>query len=272
MERYLKLPGLQLPKLGLGTYGLSGKEGQKAVEEALALGYRHIDTAEMYGNEREIGAALKAARVPRAELIVTTKVWHENLGPGAIQRACEGSLTKLGLDHVDLYLVHWPSPTMKLDQVMGAMASLRDQGLIKTFGVSNFTTKLLQQVMDLGAPIICNQVEYHVNLDQGAVLNFLRPRELGLIAYSPLGQGDLARQPALAAIAKKHGATPSQVALSWLIGQDGVAAIPKSASRERQKQNLGALNLTLDADDLAAIARLSKNQRSVNPAFAPKWD
>lgn len=263
---------MQLPKLGLGTYGLSGKEGQKAVEEALALGYRHIDTAEMYGNEREIGAALKAARVPRAELLVTTKVWHENLGTGAIQRACEGSLTKLGLDFVDLYLVHWPSPTMKLDQVMGAMASLRDQGLIKAFGVSNFTSRLLQQAADLGAPIVCNQVEYHVNLDQSAVLSFLRPRGLGLIAYSPLVHGNLTRQPELAAIAKKHGATPAQVALSWLIGQDGVAAIPKSGSPARQKENLGALNLTLDGDDLAAIAHLSKDKRSVNPGFAPKWD
>ena len=269
----LKTQGITMPKLGLGTFRMQGDACRAAVESALSIGYRHIDTAEMYANEEPIGAALAAARLPRGELHVTTKVWHENLSPDAIRRAFDASLTKLRLDHVDLYLVHWPSKSANWGAVFEALMKLKQEGRTRAIGVANFTTALLKTVVeDIRAPIACNQIEYHVLLDQTPIRKYMTAKSIPLVAYCPLAQGRAASDETLMAIGRKHGATAAQVALKWLLDQDGVAAIPKASRAESQKANLDALNVGLDDEDLKAIASLPKNKRCVNPGFAPAWD
>ncbi|WBV42022.1 aldo/keto reductase [Pseudoroseomonas cervicalis] len=270
----LKTDRISVPKLGLGTWKLAGAEGQAAVESAIALGYRHIDTADRYGNEEAVGAGLKASGVARGELFVTSKVWFDNLAPDAIRRSLDGSLRKLGTDHLDLFLVHWPAPGMDLAAVAQTMQAVTDAGLTRHWGVSNFPPALMRQLEEMGAKPACLQVEYHATLSQQRLLDWCRPRGIALTAYSPLGQGALADEPVLAQIGRKHGASAQQVALAWLLRQEGVVAIPKAGRRESQQANLDAVPLAakLDAEDVAAIDALPKDRRRVNPDFAPAWD
>lgn len=270
----LKTDRISIPKLGLGTWKLAGPEGQAAVESAIALGYRHIDTADRYGNEEAVGAGLKASGVARGDLFVTSKVWFDNLTPDAIRRSLDGSLRKLGTGHLDLFLVHWPTPEMDLAAVARTMQAVTEEGLTRHWGVSNFPPALMRQLDALGARPACLQVEYHATLSQQRLLDWCRPRGIALTAYSPLGQGALADEPVLAQIGRKHGASAQQVALAWLLRQEGVVAIPKAGRRESQQANLDAVPLAakLDAEDVAAIDALPKDRRRVNPDFAPAWD
>ena len=269
----LQTQGISLPRLGLGTFRLQGDACRAAVESALGLGYRHIDTTEMYGNEDAIGPAIAASGVARKDLHVTTKVWNENLEPDAIRRAFDSSLKKLRLDHVDLYLVHWPSPDMKLPAVLETLMKLKEEGRTRAIGVANFNIALLKQaVEEIKAPIACNQIEYHVLLDQTPIRKYMAGKSIPLVAYCPLAQGRAASNETLMAIGKKHNASAAQVALKWLLDQDGVAAIPKASREESQKANLGALKVKLDDDDRKAIAALPKDQRFVKPGFSPIWD
>ena len=270
---YLKTQGISLPRLGLGTFRMQGDVCRAAVESALGLGYRHIDTAEMYGNEDAIGPAIAASGVARKDLHVTTKVWNENLAPDAMRKAFDTSLDKLKLDHVDLYLVHWPKSGMKLPAMFETLMKLQQEGRTRAIGVANFNIALLKTVVEeIKAPIACNQIEYHVMLDQTPVRKYLRAKSIPLVAYCPLAQGRAASNETLMAIGRKHGASAAQVALKWLLDQDGVAAIPKASRAESQKANLDALNIGLDDEDLKAIAGLPKDKRFVNPGFAPAWD
>jgi 2,5-diketo-D-gluconate reductase B len=270
---YLQTQDISLPRLGLGTFRMQGDVCRAAVESALALGYRHIDTAEMYGYEEAIGAALSATRVARKDLHVTTKVWHENLAPDAIRRAFDSSLKKLRLDHVDLYLVHWPSRNMDLGAIFETLMKLKAEGRTRAIGVANFNIALLRTVVEeIKAPIACNQVEYHVMLDQTKLAKYLSANSIPLVAYCPLAQGRAASDATLSAIGRKHGGTAAQVALRWLLDQAGVAAIPKASRTESQRANLEALKLKLDDEDRKAIAALPKHRRCVNPGFAPAWD
>ena len=270
---YLQTQGIKLPRLGLGTFRMQGEACRAAVESALAVGYRHIDTAEMYGNEDAIGAAIAAAGVARKDLHVTTKVWNENLAPEAIRRAFDTSLKKLRLDQVDLYLVHWPARNMNLPAMFETLLRLKEEGRTRAIGVANFNIALLKTVVEeIKAPIACDQVEYHVMLDQTPLRKYLAAKAIPLVAYCPLAQGRAASNETLAAIGRKHGASAAQVALKWLLDQDGVAAIPKASRAESQKANLDALNVGLDDEDRQAIAALPKDRRCVNPGFAPAWD
>ena len=269
----IKTQGIAMPKLGLGTFRMQGDACRAAVESAISLGYRHIDTAEMYGNEEAIGAAIAAARVPRGELHVTTKVWPENLAPDAIRRAFDGSLKKLRLDHVDLYLVHWPSRSMNLPAVLETLMKLKEEGRTRAIGVANFPTALMKvAVEEVKAPIACNQVEYHVMLDQSKLMKYLAAHNIPLVAYCPLAQGRVADDATLAKVGRKHNASAAQVALKWLLDQEGVAAIPKASRAESQKANLDALKVKLDDADRKEIAALPKDKRCVNPGFGPDWD
>jgi 2,5-diketo-D-gluconate reductase B len=269
----LQTQGINLPRLGLGTFRMQGDACRAAVESALGLGYRHLDTAEMYGNEEAIGAALAASRVARSELHITTKVWHENLAPDAIRRAFDASLKKLRLDHIDLYLVHWPSPNRNLPAIFETLMKLKQEGRTRAIGVANFTTAMLKTVVeDIKAPIACNQVEYHVMLDQTRLRQYLTAKSIPLVAYCPLAQGRVASDETLAKIGRKHNASAAQVALKWLLDQEGVAAIPKASRAETQQANLDALKVRLDDDDRKAIAALPKDRRCVNPGFGPAWD
>ena len=186
----LQTQGISLPRLGLGTFRMQGDGCRAAVESALGLGYRHIDTAEMYGNEEAIGAAIAASRLPRGDLHVTTKVWNENLAPDAIRRAFDASLKKLRLDHIDLYLVHWPSRNMNLPAVFETLLKLKAEGRTRAIGVANFNVALLKTVVEeIKAPIACYQVEYHVMLDQTKLRKYLAAKSIPLVAYCPLAQG-----------------------------------------------------------------------------------
>jgi 2,5-diketo-D-gluconate reductase B len=263
---------LAMPKLGLGTYQMHGAECQAAVESALALGYRHIDTGQMYGNEAAVGAGIAAAGVPRAEIFLTGKVCHALATPEEARASLDESLDHLRTDYLDLCLLHWPRTGLDIPGILEMLMQAQEAGKTRRIGVANFTIPLLQSaVMEVGAPLVCNQVEYHVLLDQARLLSWLRTQNMMLVAYVPLARGRLVDHPALAAIGARHGSTAARVALKWLLDQDGVAAIPKAGREASQRENLGALDLTLDDADRAVIAGLPKDVRVVNPPHAPKW-
>lgn len=269
----IETQGIRLPRLGFGTFRLTGDACRVATESALSLGYRHIDTAEMYANEDAVGDAIASSGIKRDDLHVTTKVWHENLAPDAIQRAFDTSLKKLKLDFVDLYLIHWPSKTMDLARALETLLRLREEGRTRAIGVANFTLPLLKTAIEtIGAPIACNQVEYHTFLDQSVLLKYLSEKGIPLVAYAPLAQGTVADSAELQAIGRKHGVSPAQIAIAWLLDQKNVAAIPKAQSPASQQANLDALAVKLDDEDRRAIAALRKDERRVKPAFAPEWD
>ncbi|WP_137179029.1 aldo/keto reductase [Roseomonas sp. AR75] len=267
----LEANGMRMPRIGLGTWPMTGAECTRAVESAIGLGYRHIDTAERYGNEDAVGAGIAASGLPRGDIFLTTKIWWDKPNGDAIRRAFADSLKRLATPYVDLLLIHWPSPQLDLADALKGIAAIRAEGQAKSIGVSNFPPKLLQRAIAEGVNLASLQVEFHVMLDQSKLLGICRAAGMGLTAYSPLAKGSGLDQPVLARIATKHGATPAQVALGWLLAQDGVAMVPKAASPARQKENLGAASLRLDADDLAAIGTLPKDRRFVNPDFAPDW-
>jgi 2,5-diketo-D-gluconate reductase B len=272
MEK-IETQGVAIPRLGFGTFRMPGGGCQPVVESALAMGYRHIDTAAMYDNEDAVGAAIAASGVKRDELFVTTKVWHDHLRRGAIRKAFDASLSKLKLDYVDLYMVHWPSANMDLPAVLEEMMTLKADGLTRAIGVCNFNIKMMRQaVEEVRAPIAALQVEYHPFLDQSKMLAYLRSKNIPLTAYAPLAQGRAANDETLQAIGKKHGASAAQIAIAWLLDQQGVVAIPKAQKESSQRSNLEALKIRLDDQDRAAIAALPKDQRYVNPPFAPDWN
>jgi len=263
----------RMPRLGFGTWPMRGAECQRAVESALSLGYRHIDTAEMYANEEAVGAAIRASGLPREDTYLTSKVWNDKTRGAGIRRAAEASLKRLGLRYMDLYLIHWPSPHLDLPDALAALGRLCEDGLARAVGVANFPLGLLRQAVEAGiVPIACLQVEHHVYLGQQRLLDYCRARNIVLTSYTPLAKGEVAQDPVIRRIAGKHGVTPGQVALAWLLAMPGVAAIPKAASPARQKENLEAAGLQLDAEDVAAIAALPKNRRMVDPDIAPDWD
>lgn len=265
--------GLHMPRLGLGTFRMEGAICQAAVEAGLAIGYRHLDTAEMYANEDAVGAAIRTSGVKRADIHLTTKVWNDHLRPEQMRAAMAASLRKLGTEYIDLYLIHWPSPHMDLGAAMRGLSALQQDGTARRIGVANFPTSLLRRAIEeFGAAIAAVQFEYHAMLRQPALLAYLRGRGIPVIAYSPLAKGELASAPTMRCIAAKHGATPAQVALRWLLDQPDVAVIPKSSHEPRLRENMGALNLRLDEADRAAIEALPKDRRTVNPGFASPWD
>jgi len=269
----LTTPQMTIPALGLGTWPMRGAECEAAVESALGLGYRHIDTAEMYGNEEAVGAALNASAVPRGEIFLTTKIWQDKPDGASFRAAFGQSLKRLRQPYVDLLLIHWPSPELNLASVLTALADIHAEGLARAVGVSNFPSALLKQALALDiAPIACLQVEQHAMLSQQKLLDITQPAGIVLTSYTPLGKGEVLKHPVLMDIAARHDATPAQVALAWLLAKPLVAAVPKAASAARQAENLGAAAIRLSTQELAAIAALPKDRRFVNPAFAPEWD
>ncbi|MHC6225057.1 aldo/keto reductase [Pseudomonas sp. X10] len=273
MHRLTNRQGLDMPCLGLGTWPMTGDDCTRAVRQALELGYRHIDTATAYDNEAAVGQALRESEVPRENIHLTTKVWWDRLQPQAMRQSLEDSLRALGTEQVDLFMIHWPAKDWDLARSIDALVALRDEGKARCIGVANFPLPLLRKVVEeLGAPLSAIQVEYHVLLDQQPLLSYARQHDLALIAYTPLARGLAAEQRAIRDMAARHGVLPSQVALKWLLDQDGVAVIPKASSRANQQANLDALKVQLDDQDRALIAGLPKHHRVVNPEFAPQWD
>jgi 2,5-diketo-D-gluconate reductase B len=260
-----------IPKIGFGTWRLTGSECSDGVADALAAGYRHVDTAAMYDNEEEVGSGLRASGVERSEVFLATKVWPDELEPERVRASLEGSLRRLGTEYVDLFLIHWPNPRLPLAATLAAMSELRDEGLTRELGVSNFTALQFREAIDL-APVIVNQVEYHPFLSQEPVLEVCRERNVELTAYRPLAKGEVGDNPVIAEIAAARGATPAQVTLAWLLGQEPVSAVPKASSPERRRENLAALELELTPDERAEIDALPKDQRRVETEWSPEWD
>ena len=266
---------IDMPRLGLGTWQLTDQQASDTVALAIQMGYRHIDTAPRYENEAAVGLGLQQSGVARKELFVTTKIWYDQLSPEAMRRAAATSLDKLQLDHVDLLLIHWPNPDSAWDMAasLETLLAIKQQGWAKNIGVANFPVALLQQAWGiLGEELKVNQVEYHFALQQQALLDFTQKHNMLLTAYSPLARGDFNEHPVLLAIAAKHDANVGQIALAWLLRQDGVAAIPKASSVAHLQSNLQAASIVLDAEDLAQLQTIPKNQRLINPDFAPQWD
>ncbi|HGM5554235.1 TPA: aldo/keto reductase [Pseudomonas putida] len=273
MQHIVNAQGLNMPKLGLGTWPMLGDGCTRAVEQALELGYRHIDTAAAYDNEDAVGQALANTPTPREQIHVTTKVWWDQLQPDAMRHSMERSLKALRSEYVDLFMIHWPSTDWDLPRTLDTLASFQEQGLARNIGVANFPLPLLRTVVEeYGIALSAIQVEYHVLLGQNALLDYARQHDLALTAYTPLARNKVSDIAQIQQIAKKHGVLPTQVALKWLLDQPNVAAIPKASSRANQLANLASLQVELDAEDHALIAALPKNQRQVSPDFAPVWD
>jgi len=268
------IAGVSIPKLGLGTFGMDGEPATTAVAEGLKLGYRHVDTAEMYGNEVAVGEGIRASGLARGDLFVTTKVWHDHLDESAMNAAIEASLKRLGLDHVDLYLIHWPSRDVSAADAVRNICAIQKRGLARAVGISNFPVKLIEEaVAAADVQLAVNQVEYHPLMDQSPVLAALARNGMGLTAYCPLARGKVFDAPAITAAADNHGVTPAAVVLAWLLAQERVIAIPKSSSPARLADNFVATKLTLTADEIAAIdAMRSPKGRLIDPEFAPDWD
>ena len=263
--------GTEVPAVGFGTWQVTGRDAEDGVADALAIGYRHIDTARMYGNEDEVGRAIVASGVDRGEIFLTTKVWTEDFTADRLTRAAEDSLRRLQTDHVDLLLLHWPNPDVPIAESIGAMAQLQERGLIRHLGLSNFPTALVREALEHG-PIFANQVEYHPYLAQPKLLAQAREHDLLLEAYSPFAHGHLLDDPALREIGEAHGKSVGQVALRWLLDQPGVCALPKASAHERRAQNLDVFDFSLSDEERARIAGLDRGRRTADPAFAPEWD
>ncbi len=267
--------GAEIPAIGLGTWTLRDDAATRLVAAALEAGYRHIDTATSYANEAAVGAGLRAAGVARHEIFLTPKVWPTDLAAGDLQRSVEGSLRRLGIDRVDLALIHWPSKSVPLADSIAALNEVRARGLARNIGVSNFTVALIEQAVALSAyPLACNQVEYHPFLNQDRVLAACRKHGLAMVSYCPLARGsELFGHAAVAEAAARHGKTPAQVVLRWHVQQDGVAAIPRSSDPGRIRENLGVFDFILDAGEVAAIDALRpRSLRICDFDFSPQWD
>jgi 2,5-diketo-D-gluconate reductase B len=271
--KFKTIQGVDVPEIGLGTDQLIGREGENTIKLALNLGYRHIDTAQNYKNEREVGEAIKRSHVDREEIFLTTKIWHTNLEDEDVLKAAEDSLQLMDTPYVDLLLVHWPNKEVDIEKTMEAFLSLRDQGKALNIGVANFPLKLLKEVNEeLNAPIFCNQVEYHPFLSQLDLLDYAAEHDLLFTSYSPLAQGKVMEDELLQKLGKKYGKSPSQIALRWLIEQEQVVAIPRSSSEEHLKENIDIYDFALEDDDFYAIDDIQKGTRIINPDFAPDWD
>lgn len=267
--------GAQIPALGLGTWTLKGEACSQMVATALEVGYRHIDTAIMYDNEEAVGAGLRASPVPRDEVFLTTKVWYTDIGPGDLERAAEASLRRLGVDHVDLLLIHWPNLQISLRKSIAALNAVRAAGLARHIGVSNFPTDLLKQASAFSdAPLVCNQVEYHPYLSQSKVLSVARDLGMAVVSYSPLHRGgDLFHEAVVRNAAHWHQKTPAQVILRWHVQQQGVVAIPRTMKPERLAENFAVFDFELAKSEMAAISGLSRaGHRLCDYDFSPRWD
>jgi 2,5-diketo-D-gluconate reductase B len=272
--QYVEVHGVRIPALGFGTFRLDGRTANRMVGYALEIGYRHIDTAQMYGNEAEVGEAIAASAVPRDQIWLTTKIWPDNFKDGALQRAAEQSVRRLGTAP-DLLLLHWPNPSVPRAETIRALNDARRRGLTKYIGISNSPTALIREsVAASEAPLLVDQVEYHPYLSQRAVLEEVRAQGMALTAYSPVAQGRVFSDPVLRRIGERHGKNPGQVALRWLLQQDGVSAIPRSSDEAHAKANFDIFDFQLSEAEMAEIFALARpGGRLVSPGgLAPAWD
>lgn len=265
------IQGVRVPALGFGTFRLPGEDCREGVEDALSLGYRHIDTAQGYDNEEYVGAALESSPVPRDQVFLATKVKPGNFRRGDTISSTHESLKKLRTDYVDLLLLHWPNDSVPLQETMGALESLREQGMVRNVGVSNFPSNLVREASEHGQ-VFANQVEYHPFLSQRTLLELAAELDYLLTAYSPIARGEVAHDETLAVIGREHGKTPVQVTLRWLVQQERVAAIPKASNARHRRSNFDIFDFELSEEEMSRIHGLARGHRLVSPANGPRWD
>lgn len=266
--------GARIPAIGFGTWDLPQDRVQALVEHAIATGYRHVDTAQMYRNEREVGAGLKGSGVKRDEIFLTTKIWPDLFRADELKRAADERLRLLGVDEVDLLLLHWPAKDVPLAETIEALNEIRESGKARHIGISNFTVAMIEEAVRLSAaPLVTNQVEYHPYLSQTKVMGALRRHGMALTAYCPIARGKVLADPVIGEVAEAHGRSATQVTLRWLVQQEGVVAIPRSSNEARIAENLAVFDFTLTDAEMSRISALgSPTGRLVNGAFAPDWD
>jgi 2,5-diketo-D-gluconate reductase B len=267
--------GANIPALGFGTFRMPGPDVLRIVPQAIKLGFRHIDTAQIYRNEAEVGQAIEASGVAREDIFLTTKVWVDHYKHADFLASVDESLKKLRTDYVDLLLLHWPSSGVPLSEQIGALNDVKKTGKVKNIGVSNFNTALMAQSVELSeAPIATNQIEYHPYLHQAKVLEAARSTGMSVTAYYAMADGKVPNEPLLKDIGSRHGKTAAQVVLRWLIQQKDVITLSKTATESRLKENFDIFDFDLTSDEIAAIHKLARpNGRIVSPGgLAPDWD
>jgi 2,5-diketo-D-gluconate reductase B len=256
--------GARIAAIGLGTWTLSGRVCARLTEQALRLGYRHIDTAEKYENEREVGEGLRASGVRREEVFITTKVWSNHLAPSDLQRATKDSLVRLRVSDVNLLLIHWPNPRIPLAETIGALCKMKSEGYARHIGLSNFTAPLIAEAVALATePLVVNQIEWHAYLDQTELIAATLKHGLAVTAYSPIARGKAASDKVMATIGMNYGKTGGQVSLRYLV-QQGAIVIPRTSKIERLSENMAIFDFELTAEEMAEIAKLARSDGSVN--------
>jgi 2,5-diketo-D-gluconate reductase B len=270
---YLDAKGAHIPAIGLGTWELRGRDCTRIVEQAVRLGYRHFDTAQMYGNEREVGEGIRASGIKREEVFVTTKVAPDNLAPLLLARSVKESIGALRLGEIDLLLLHWPNKGIPLAETIDALVGMKRDGLVRNIGVSNYTVALLDEASRLsGDRLVCNQFEFHPYLDQSKVVAACRAHGMAAVAYSPIAKGSTKSDSVLTRIGKTHAKSGAQVSLRWLV-QQGVGAIPRTSKVERLAENIAIFDFNLTDAEMREIAGLARpGGRLVDWAWSPQWD
>ncbi|MGO4315894.1 aldo/keto reductase [Agrobacterium tumefaciens] len=267
--------GASIPVLGFGTFRIPGPDVLRIVPHALKVGFRHIDTAQIYGNEAEVGEAIAGSGVARSDIFLTTKVWVENYRHDAFLASVDESLKKLKTDYVDLLLLHWPNEAVTLAEQIGALNAVRDAGKVRHIGVSNFNTALMAEAVSLSkAPIVTNQIEYHPYIDQDMVIAAAKAAGMSVTGYYGMADGKVFADPVLKDIAASRGKSVAQVVLRWLVQQQGVIALSKTVSEARVDENLAIFDFTLSVAETDAIRALARpDGRIVSPdGLAPVWD
>jgi 2,5-diketo-D-gluconate reductase B len=265
--------GANIPLLGLGTWDIRGDACKRIVEQALRLGYRHVDTAQAYENEREVGEGVRNSGVPRDQIHVTTKVWWTQLAPADLLRSTRESLARLKLDYVDLLLIHWPNPSVPLDHTIAALCKAKREGMTKYVGISNFPTALIDRAVQYSTePLATNQVEMHPYLDQSKVLAACKANGISVTAYSPIVRGKAGDDPVLQKVGRAHKKSAAQVCLRFLLQQE-IIAIPRTSKVERLSENSEVFDFELSPAEIAEIRGLAKpDGRMISPSWAPEWD
>jgi 2,5-diketo-D-gluconate reductase B len=271
--QYVDAHGAHIPQIGIGTMTLTGEAGIEAMKTALEVGYRHLDTANHYGNEKENGEALRASGVKREDVFITTKVRQDDAMPDAFARVVEQSLANLQLPYVDLLLIHWPSKTVPLALTIGALCKAKKEGKTKHIGVSNFTTALLDEAWKVTTePLVCNQIEVHPMINQDKIIAATKARGMAVVAYVPIARGKVPGAEVIERIGKAHGKSAAQVSLRYLV-ERGLVSIPRSTKREHLMQNLDVFDFKLSDAEMAELKALNAtNLRVTNPPHAPVWD
>lgn len=273
--KIIEAAGASIPAVGLGTWKLKGAECSEIVREALSCGYRHIDTARMYGNEAEVGAGIAESGIARDEIFLTTKIWWTDLSRDAFAGSVREALSALRQDHVDLLLIHWPNGEIPLDESIEALNAAVTAGQARHIGVANFPSALFEEAARLSpAPLVCNQVEHHPLMSQRDVHGAALKRGAAMIGYCPIGQGGaLLARDEITAMAGAHGKTPAQIVLRWAVEKENVGAIPKTGNPQRLRENIDIFDFELTTAERETLDALSDSrQRLVDPSWAPDWD